>query len=86
MFGTPVNTGLTLPKVIGGLSKTLSIANQVIPLYKEAKPILNNAKTIFKVLKTINTPSKKSTTNLINKPKKEENKLNHSSNTPTFFL
>lgn len=57
MFGAPINNGLTLTKVIGGLSKTLSIANQVIPLYKEAKPMINNARNILSVLKDFNKGS-----------------------------
>ena len=36
MFGNPYGTGLSFTKVLSGLSKTLNIANQVIPIYKEA--------------------------------------------------
>jgi len=91
MFGTPVNSGLTLTKVIGGISKTLSIANQVIPLYREAKPMINNAKTILSVLKGFNTSNAK--TNSVVNNSKEETKKDTSvaprrvtSNTPVFFL
>ena len=51
MFGNPYGTGLTFTKVLSGISKTLSVANQVIPIYKEAKPMINNAKTILGALK-----------------------------------
>ena len=39
MFGNPYGTGLSFTKILSGISKTLNVANQVIPLYKEAKPI-----------------------------------------------
>lgn len=88
MFGAPVTNGLTFTKVISGLSKTLSIANQVIPLYREAKPIINNAKTIFSVLKDINSDTNKTTAKKqINKTqeiKKESLKVRN--NSPVFFV
>jgi len=90
MFGNNLPTsGLTFTKILGGISKTLSVANQVIPLYQEAKPMINNAKTIFGVIKGLNN----------NDVKKERQKKNikpeiksHTKkdidtkiNTPTFF-
>ena len=32
MFPKTLRTGLSLSKVVGGISKTLSVANQIIPL------------------------------------------------------
>ncbi|MEG1892609.1 MAG: hypothetical protein RR189_01790, partial [Bacilli bacterium] len=74
MFGTSmVSSGLTLGKVIGGISKTLSVANQIIPLYQQAKPMISNAKKVMSILKEFNKPS--STSN-INKTKINNNKTN----------
>jgi len=43
MFGpNVVRNGLTLTRVFSGLNKCLTIANQVIPLYQQAKPMINN--------------------------------------------
>lgn len=93
MFGAPVSSGLTLTKVLGGISKTLNIANQVIPLYQQAKPMIHNAKTILSVLKDVNKPANTTSTN-----KKTANTPNISSkesisstpvikgNSPVFFL
>ncbi len=53
-----LTNGLSLAKVIGGISKTLQIANQVIPLYQKAKPMISNARNIMGVLKTVGTSSK----------------------------
>lgn len=92
MFGTPVSNGLSFTKVIGGISKTLSIANQVIPLYREAKPMINNAKTILSVLKGVNSSKPTSNKTVIDtntsEPKKDTSidtrRVN--TNTPVFFL
>lgn len=91
MFGNPIGSGLTFTKVIGGISKTLSIANQVIPLYREAKPMINNAKTILSVLKGMNTSSatpKSKPTKKEEQPKANSSskKILTSNSGPNFFL
>ena len=53
MYPGILKTSLNLPKVINGVSKTLSVANQLIPLYVKAKPLINNAKSTFNVAKEI---------------------------------
>lgn len=49
--------GLSFIKIIGGLSRTLQIANQIIPLYQKAKPALSNAKGVLNILKEMNKPA-----------------------------
>lgn len=91
MFGAPINNGLTFTKLLGGISKTLSIANQVIPIYREAKPMINNAKTILSVLKGMNTSNSATTSSnsssKINLPKKDTltKPLTINTNSPKFF-
>lgn len=76
-----MNNGLSLLKIVGGLSKTIGVARQLIPIYKQVKPILNNS---GKILSNINNFS-------LNKDKKEEKnnltpvKQEIISNNPTFF-
>lgn len=67
-----MNNNLSLTKIINGLSKTLNIANQMIPLYKQVKPI------ILKTNEIINKPSS---------PKKVEKQQDEetTNNLPTFF-
>lgn len=48
--------GLTFGKVISGISKTLNIVNQAIPLYKQVRPIINNAGSILSIFKEFNKP------------------------------
>ena len=45
MFGTNIaRSSLSLTKVLSGISKGLGIVNQAIPIYKEIKPMMSNAK------------------------------------------
>ncbi len=70
MYPEVLKNTLTLPKVLGGISKTIGVAKELIPLYEQAKPLWNNAKTALKVLKVMNTPDSKPTpTTSLNKPK-----------------
>lgn len=49
----------TLPKIINGLSKTLSIANKIIPIYEQAKPLLRGTKSIVKKVQNFKSVSTK---------------------------
>lgn len=89
MFGNNIpTTGLTFSKVLSGISKSLNIANQVIPLYQQAKPMIKNAKTIMSVLKDFN-PQEKNKANNIIKPKESNNEIEikpqNIKNGPMFF-
>ena len=57
-----ITNNLSISKVIKGISKTLNIANQVIPLYQQVKPIINNASSILPVFKEFNSNDDKNTT------------------------
>lgn len=69
-----MNNALSITKIINGLSKTLSIANQLIPLYKQAKPYLNK-------LSNINIP----TPNFNQQPQNQIKENKSYDNQPTFF-
>ena len=92
MFGANVQGGLTFTKVLSGISKTLSVANQVIPLYREAKPMIKNAKTILSVLKEMNgnnnnkTPVKKQNGPIKKDSMEEVKTFTNYNNSPKFFL
>ena len=90
MFGNPYGTGLSFTKVLSGISKTLNVANQVIPIYKEAKPMINNAKTILGALKEFgkssNSNSSTSSTNQDATKKDTTLEARTVSNNPKFFL
>jgi len=79
--------GLTFIKIVGGLSKTLQIANQIIPLYQKAKPAISNARGVLNILKEMNKPV---TTKVNQTPQiKLQQKTTSKEKTPvapTFFL
>lgn len=56
MFGPQIKL-FSFSKVISGMSKTLGIVNQVIPIYKEAKPMTQNAHNAFNIVKEFGTAS-----------------------------
>lgn len=94
MYGAPVSNTLSFTKVLSGLSKTLTVANQVIPLYKQAKPLLNNLNSVKTILSSF-TQSNNSTENNSKISKKNAITFNTKSaetsneinipNLPTFF-
>lgn len=47
LFG---KTGVSIGNFLSGTQKVLNIANQTIPLVKQVRPIIGNAKTMFKVM------------------------------------
>ncbi len=89
MFGTGATTGLTIGKVVSGISKTLGIVNQAIPIYREVKPMIGNAKNMFSIVKefskgsnSTNIVSNTSGTNIETSPKK---RVEQNNSTLTFF-
>lgn len=99
LFG---GSGITLSGILNGTQKALNFANQAIPLVKQVRPMIGNAKTMFKVMNEfkkvdiikndeinpdINTDK---TSNLINEENNDNNINNNLSqeynNGPTFFI
>lgn len=70
-----MNNKLSIINIISGLSKTLNIANQMLPLYKQIKPYIVKTNNMLSNINKTNT----STQN------KEPIKRVETSNTPTFF-
>ena len=81
MFPNITKQGLNIAKIINGLNKTINIANQVIPLYIKAKPLITNATSKIDTLKTLLAPIPSSKPTI-----KKEEKIVSSSNNPIFFL
>lgn len=91
--GATAKTGLTFSGFLNGASKTLGVINQAIPVFYQIKPIWNNAKTMFRVMKEVNKPDTSSSSNTsINKnnntnPNTNTDSNNISSNNgPKFFV
>ena len=90
MFPNIARSGLTLPKVLTGVQKTLNIANQIIPLYVQVKPIIKNARSAFSVATELLAPSPAKTENISlpepSNPHTTIKKQDVSLNNPVFFL
>lgn len=66
--------------LLDGTQKTLGVINQAIPVVYQVKPIINNAKTMFKIANIMNTPSNNNTET------KETTKTNINNNSPIFYI
>ena len=86
--------GLNWSTILSNTQKALNIVNQTIPVVKQMKPVMNNAKTMFKIMnefKKVETPQQniKETKKDPKKEKKQEKanniKTNKTYNNPTFF-
>lgn len=84
---------INLSSIIGGTQKTLNTVNQIIPLIQQARPMMDNAKTLFKLMSEFNRSEQTSNTdnNEIKKTVPKETVSNNieklsSNNGPTFFL
>ena len=90
MFGSAPSSGLSLGKVISGISKSLSVVNQLLPLYREIKPVIGNVKNILNTLKEVGNiksiPEKKNLTSSVSNKTKDTSIIEStSSNNPVFF-
>ena len=74
LFG---KTGTTLSGILSGTQKVLNIANQAIPLVKQVGPMMNNAKTMFKIMNEFKRSDIKPKTNSFkNQTNLEANNIN----------
>lgn len=83
---------------LNGASKTLNVVNQAIPVYYQVKPMIQNAKTMFRIMGAVKSDDK--STNLkksgnyavkntvssnVQQVKSQENTTTNTNN-PTFFI
>ncbi len=78
---------ITFSGILNGASKTLGVINQAIPVVYQIKPIWNNAKTMFRMAKALNTNETTTTnkTNTETNVKETKQEQTSSNNGPTFF-
>ena len=72
---------LDFNKILTNTSKTLSVIKEAIPVYYQVKPIISNAKTLFRVANIIKEDSIVDDTVAT-----VANNTDSLSNNPTFFL
>ena len=86
MFSNVISSGITLAKVLSGLSKTINIAKEVIPLYESVKPMIGSAKNLPKILNSLNRGSKgREITKEVNSSTIKTTIESSLINNPTFF-
>ena len=66
-----------LSSILNGTQKTLGFINQAIPVVKQVSPMLQNAKTMFKVMNEFKKTDKKNNETLNNISKKNNETLNN---------
>ena len=70
LFG---KTGITISNFLNGTQRVLNIANQTIPIVKQVKPLINNTKTMFKVMNEFKRAEKPMQNNINNTDEKFSN-------------
>ena len=85
MYRELITNPLSFTKIISGISKSLNIVNQVIPLYKEVKPIISNASGILSIFKEMNKEENATINKEPETIKNESIKKEEINNTLTFF-
>ena len=93
LFG---RTGVTISNILDGTQRVLSFANQAIPIVKQVKPIIGNAKTMFRVMNEFKKSEKptqilsslNTNNNTLSKEETSNNDDNKyiNNNGPTFFI
>ena len=71
----------SLSGFLSGTSKTLNVINQAIPIYYQVKPMISNAKTMFKVMNAVKTDEPK-----VNNTITKTESIKISNGNPTFFI
>lgn len=94
-FSTYKTTGLlsflkriNFTSVLNTTQKTLNVVNQAIPIVYQVKPLVNNAKTVFKVISAVKAPESSNQHIKYDYTNKIENNSYNKKNTsePVFFL
>lgn len=81
LFGS---TGTSIGSFINGTQKVLNIANQTIPLVRQIKPMVGNAKTMFKVMSELKKTDRP--TQNTNISKQETIDIIENNEGPKFFI
>lgn len=76
-----LNSKISIFGIIDGLNRALNVANNVIPLYEKAKPMLSNAKNVLTIVKEFN---KSDDTTIKNDKEEQVINITHFNN-PVFF-
>lgn len=80
-----MNNTPSILRILNGLSKTLNIANQMIPLYKQVKPLITNSGKILNNINNLNLNNNINKTQNTTQDTNQVIKNNKKEIGPTFF-
>ena len=97
LFG---RSGITIGNILNGTQRALNFANQAIPLVKQVRPMIGNAKTMFRVMNEFKRTEKPIQNNIVKNNNfnndsfiiqkepdtNQESNYITSDNGPTFFI
>ena len=99
LFSRIFGGGINLGSILNGTQRALNFANQAIPLVKQVRPMIGNAKTMFRVMnefKRVEIPKNNNDVNINNKTNTEKITVEKNNDTieniysnesgPTFFI
>lgn len=78
--------GINWSGILSNTQKTLSVINQAIPIAYQVKPIINNAKTMFKIASTIKSDDTNNTNNKVEEKEIGKETGNIEEGRPIFFI
>lgn len=78
----PGSNPLTLTKILSGISKSLNIAGQIVPIYNQVTPMISGAKNIYNKIKNININTTSKVNNTLHN---KSTTISSSTNRPVFF-
>ncbi len=72
--------------LLNNTQKTLNIINQAIPIVYQVKPIIGNAKTMFKIISAVKSDDNHTKINNNSKINNENNNTYNYTNKPVFYI
>ena len=82
--GLSLTKGINWSSFLDGTQKTLGVINQAIPIVYQVRPMLANARTMFKIADEIRTPT--TTNNVVSGGKSTEKSSTDVTNLPVFYI
>lgn len=88
--GSAIKSGINWGSLLTNTQKSLGIINQAIPLVYQVRPIINNAKTMFKIAGAMKGDSSNSNNRVTNNNNNSETSSNtniiDTDNKPVFYI
>lgn len=72
--------------ILSNTQKSLGIINQAIPIVYQVKPMIDNAKTMFKIAGAVKDSDTTSTSNSTSMEKENVSLSNYDNNKPIFYV